>query len=155
MKVVKLLQVSTPGCHPQVVFFVFRTEDYDPNMLILVMYRTYWKDSDIKILKHIKVDNTKTCLLLMNFMCLRNLILQSFQYGLCSTCTGVLGLYCLHLKDFVLMAPRCRKAQQLGTCHEFSVDKENQLDVTFIVFFISLLIVAQHVSGNRVLIIRS
>ena len=35
-----------------------------------------------------------------------------------------------------------------------SVDKKNQLDVTF-VFFISLLIVAQHVPGNHVPIIRS
>ena len=35
-----------------------------------------------------------------------------------------------------------------------SVDKKNQLDVTF-VYFISLLIVAQHVSGNHVPIIRS
>jgi len=35
-----------------------------------------------------------------------------------------------------------------------SVDKKNQLDVTF-VFFISLLLVAQHVSGNHVPIIRS
>ena len=34
------------------------------------------------------------------------------------------------------------------------VDKKNQLDVTF-VFFISLLIIAQHVSGNHVPIIRS
>ena len=34
------------------------------------------------------------------------------------------------------------------------VDKKNQLDVT-LVFFISLLIVAQHVSGNHVPIIRS
>ena len=34
------------------------------------------------------------------------------------------------------------------------VDKKNQLDVTF-VFFISLLLVAQHVSGNHVPIIRS
>ena len=34
------------------------------------------------------------------------------------------------------------------------VDKKNQLDVTF-VFFISLLIAAQHVSGNHVPIIRS
>jgi len=34
------------------------------------------------------------------------------------------------------------------------VDKKNQLDVTF-VYFISLLIVAQHVSGNHVPIIRS
>ena len=34
------------------------------------------------------------------------------------------------------------------------VDKKNQLDVTF-VFFISLLIVVQHVSGNHVPIIRS
>jgi hypothetical protein len=34
------------------------------------------------------------------------------------------------------------------------VDKKHQLDVTF-VFFISLLIVAQHVSGNHVPIIRS
>ena len=37
---------------------------------------------------------------------------------------------------------------------ELSVDKKNQLDVTF-VFFISLLLVAQHVSGNHVPIIRS
>jgi hypothetical protein len=36
-----------------------------------------------------------------------------------------------------------------------SVDKKNQLDVTFFVFFISLLIVPQHVSGNRVPFIRS
>ena len=36
----------------------------------------------------------------------------------------------------------------------FWVDKKNQLYVTF-VFFISLLIVAQHVSGNHVPIIRS
>jgi hypothetical protein len=36
----------------------------------------------------------------------------------------------------------------------FSVDKINQLDVNF-VFFISLLIVAQHVSDNHVPIIRS
>ena len=35
-----------------------------------------------------------------------------------------------------------------------SVDKKNQLDVTF-VFFISLLIVAQHVSGNHVPIIKT
>ena len=35
-----------------------------------------------------------------------------------------------------------------------SVDKKNRLDVTF-VFFISLLLVAQHVSGNHVPIIRS
>jgi len=34
------------------------------------------------------------------------------------------------------------------------VDKKNQLDVTF-VFFISLLIIAQHVSGKHVPIIRS
>ena len=37
---------------------------------------------------------------------------------------------------------------------KYGVDKKNQLDVTF-VFFISLLIVAQHVSGNHVPIIRS
>ena len=36
-----------------------------------------------------------------------------------------------------------------------SVDKKNQLNVTLFVFFISLLIVAQHVSGNHVPIIRS
>ena len=35
-----------------------------------------------------------------------------------------------------------------------NVDKKNQLDVTF-VFFISLLLVAQYVSGNNVPIIRS
>ena len=34
------------------------------------------------------------------------------------------------------------------------MDKKNQLDVTF-VFFISLLLVAQHVSGNHIPIIRS
>ena len=39
-------------------------------------------------------------------------------------------------------------------CNIESVDKKKQLDVTF-VFFISLLIVAQHVSGNHVPIIRS
>jgi len=38
--------------------------------------------------------------------------------------------------------------------HNLSVDKKNQLDVTF-VFFISLLLVAQHVSGNHVPVIRS
>ena len=38
--------------------------------------------------------------------------------------------------------------------HRFNVDKKNQLDVTF-VLFISLIIVAQHVSGNHVPIIRS
>ena len=38
--------------------------------------------------------------------------------------------------------------------HVVSVDKKNQLGVTC-VFFISLLLVAQHVSGNRVPIIRS
>ena len=36
----------------------------------------------------------------------------------------------------------------------YELDKKNQLDVTF-VFFIYLLIVAQHVSGNHVPIIRS
>ena len=41
-----------------------------------------------------------------------------------------------------------------GNRFRFSVDKKNELDVTF-VFFISLLIVAQHVSGNHVPIIRS
>ena len=41
-----------------------------------------------------------------------------------------------------------------GKLNSFSVDKKNQLDVTF-VLFISLLIVAQHVSGNHVPIIRS
>jgi len=37
---------------------------------------------------------------------------------------------------------------------KFSVDKKNLLDVTF-VLFIPLLLVAQHVSGNHVPIIRS
>ena len=47
------------------------------------------------------------------------------------------------------------KIIQTSTCKvAVSVDKKNQLDVTF-VFFISLLIVAQHVSGNHVPIIRS
>jgi len=42
-----------------------------------------------------------------------------------------------------------------GTQTEDSVDKENQLDVTYVLFFISLLLVAQHVSGNHVPIFRS
>ena len=42
----------------------------------------------------------------------------------------------------------------VSKCSIVCVDKKNQLDVTF-VFFISLLLVAQHVSGNHVLIIRS
>ena len=44
---------------------------------------------------------------------------------------------------------------KLGICWTIlkCMDKKNQLDVTF-VFFISLLIVAQHVSGNHVPIIR-
>jgi len=46
------------------------------------------------------------------------------------------------------------KAQYARDLLYFSVDKKNQLDVNF-VFFISLLIVAQHVSGNHMLIIRS
>ena len=37
---------------------------------------------------------------------------------------------------------------------KFSVDKKNQLDVTFCILYFSL-IVAQHVSGNHVPIIRS
>ena len=60
----------------------------------------------------------KICLLLMNFMYIRILIFSSLQYGRSSTCTGVLGRYSLHLKDFVLMALRYRKTQQLETCHE-------------------------------------
>ena len=45
--------------------------------------------------------------------------------------------------------------QRFAEGHQkFSVDKEDQLDVTF-VFFISLLLVAQHVSGNHVPIFRS
>ena len=58
---------------------------------------------------------------------------------------------------------------KIGTCNSYTivilriyireanvsnVDKKNQLDVTFCIF-ISLLIVAQHVSGNHVPIIRS
>ena len=43
----------------------------------------------------------------------------------------------------------------IGVCDSNrDVDKKTQLDVTF-VFFISLLIVAQHISGNHVPIIRS
>ena len=44
--------------------------------------------------------------------------------------------------------------ERLGKHSKLSVDKKNQLGVTFL-FFISLLIVAQHVSGNHVPIIRS
>jgi len=36
-----------------------------------------------------------------------------------------------------------------------SVVKKNQIDVTFFVLFIYLLIVAQHISGNHVPIVRS
>ena len=42
----------------------------------------------------------------------------------------------------------------LADIYTDSVDKKNQLDVTYCIF-ISLLIVAQHVSGNHVPIIRS
>ena len=57
---------------------------------------------------------------------------------------------------FFCKARRRRKIHAIltETLACFSVDKKNQLDVTF-VFFISLLIVAQHVSGNHVSIIRS
>jgi len=50
----------------------------------------------------------------------------------------------------ILLVPFCITVYMVA----FSVDKKNQLDVTFL-FFISLLIVAQHVSGNQVPIIRS
>jgi len=43
---------------------------------------------------------------------------------------------------------------QIGKYGTIGVDKKNQLDVTF-VFFVSLLLVAQHFSGNHVSIIRS
>jgi len=47
-----------------------------------------------------------------------------------------------------------RRLLNIQATVSFSVNKKNQLDVTF-VFFISLLLVAQHVSGNHVAIIRS
>ena len=56
------------------------------------------------------------------------------------------------LSDSAAALLQFRRLSQIR--YTFSVDKKNQLDVTF-VFFISLLIVAQHVSGNHVPIIRS
>ena len=55
-----------------------------------------------------------------------------------------------------LLVPLADKLKQMPSCRvsHKGVDKKNQLDVTF-VFFIYLLLVAQHVSGNRVPIIRS
>ena len=47
------------------------------------------------------------------------------------------------------------KAGLRGGGIEIIVDKKNKLDVIFFVFFISLLIVAQHVSDKHVPIIRS
>jgi len=49
-----------------------------------------------------------------------------------------------------------RNSRNLSRITNFGInlDKKNQLDVIF-VFFISLLIVSQHVSGNHVPIIRS
>jgi len=41
------------------------------------------------------------------------------------------------------------------TVHRNSVWIRNQLDVTFVLYFISLLQVAQHVSGNHVPVFRS
>ena len=54
----------------------------------------------------------------------------------------------------IVSSPKLHSATFRKTDTRISVDKNNQLDVTF-VFFISLLIVAQHVSGNYVPIIMS
>ena len=58
-----------------------------------------------------------------------------------------------HAQFPITVWPRRRNVEN-KTAFLFSVDKKNQLDVTFI-FFISLLMVAQHISGNHVPIIRS
>ena len=66
-------------------------------------------------------------------------------------------LKCKHFIPFsplTLISHECISVISLEKYRTVSVDKKNQLDVTF-VFFISLIIVAQHVSGNHVPIIRS
>jgi len=78
--------------------------------------------------------------------------------------SGVLGIgHCLHTV-FVLckITPiLIRREHRMSSQWPFTVlteilgvDKKNQLDVTFLCF-ISLLIAAQHVSGNHVPIVRS
>ena len=69
-----------------------------------------------------------------------SLYITEFNYTIISNCITFLNIF----PDRVLFD------KLLGLC----VDKKNQLDATF-VFFISLLLVAQHVSGNHVPIIRS
>ena len=61
---------------------------------------------------------------------------------------------CYMFRLFAIFRQLTTKQLQAYINKIFGVDKKNQLDVTF-VFFISLLIVAQHVSGNHVPIIRS
>ena len=56
--------------------------------------------------------------------------------------------------DFKSIFLSNRLFYSINNNNNISVDKKSQLDVTF-VFFISLLLVAQHVSGNHVPIIRS
>jgi len=71
--------------------------------------------------------------------------------------TGIRSLNTISItaRKWIRTSPAC--SQYLIVSFPFSVfqmNKKNQLDVNF-VFFISLLIVAQHVSGNHVPIIRS
>jgi hypothetical protein len=78
------------------------------------------------------------------------------------TCSALLVMACSlnpvsltnAIKNGALRHVVVRAYQHLLHFLNISVDKKSQLDVTF-VLFISLLLVAQHVSGNHVPIIRS
>ena len=61
---------------------------------------------------------------------------------------------CRIIHHFFQLPDKEKKVSSIKLIKLNNVDKKNQLDVTF-VFFISLLIVAQHVSGNHLPIIRS
>jgi hypothetical protein len=67
-------------------------------------------------------------------------------------CVKMFHSHCYLITMVIRIQSLCSKIRV--NIHIFSVDKKTQLDVTF-VFFISLLLVAQHVSGNHVPIIRS
>ena len=67
--------------------------------------------------------------------------------------TGVES-YLGHVKRPCYLSREDHGRKIMDRAQRTDVDKKNQLDVTFCIF-ISLLIVAQHVSGNHVPIIRS
>ena len=79
----------------------------------------------------------------------------------CQSCTLCCATSCCsktrqlcRVKFALISLMLMNKTEICASGWEISVDKKNQLDVTF-VFFISLLLVAQHVSGNYMPIIRS